>query len=300
MAAVAYKKPPSLEQSFFSKPCPALANDPLLFRKLCWPDRPFYDKQIAVVLSVRDNDETFVPAGNQLGKDYVSGFVLVWFFCTRIPARVVTTSVSGDHLDVLWSEARNFIQTSRYRLPVEVLDADMYQTIDGHRHPISYVKRMVTTEERIEKFQGHHVSTFDLIPHTLFVIDEGSGVPDGYYEKGTTWAKRVLVIGNTWPCENFWKRSCKGDPSKADPGGDIRDPMDPSRFLRRVIRIKGSDSPNVKSGRVRIPGVLTADDYRKFRLRYDPVKASISLDAEFPEDRSVKMFPAEWLKLAEE
>ena len=46
--------------------------DPVEFKKLCWPDVEFYDKQREIIYSVQDNDETIVPAGNMLGKDFVA------------------------------------------------------------------------------------------------------------------------------------------------------------------------------------------------------------------------------------
>lgn len=41
--------------------------DPLKFAKFFWPSVTFYREQRQVIYSVRDNDETFVPAGNMLG-----------------------------------------------------------------------------------------------------------------------------------------------------------------------------------------------------------------------------------------
>lgn len=41
--------------------------DPLRFGKLLWPDVDFYKQQRQIIYSIRDNDETFVPAGNMLG-----------------------------------------------------------------------------------------------------------------------------------------------------------------------------------------------------------------------------------------
>lgn len=42
-------------------------SDPLKFGKALWPHVEFYGKQREVIYSVRDNDATFVPAGNMLG-----------------------------------------------------------------------------------------------------------------------------------------------------------------------------------------------------------------------------------------
>jgi hypothetical protein len=41
--------------------------DPFRMCELFWPEVKFYAKQREVLRSVRDNDETFVVAGNMLG-----------------------------------------------------------------------------------------------------------------------------------------------------------------------------------------------------------------------------------------
>ncbi len=41
--------------------------DPITLAKALWPDVKFYNKQIDIIYSVWNNDETVVPAGNMLG-----------------------------------------------------------------------------------------------------------------------------------------------------------------------------------------------------------------------------------------
>ena len=94
--------------------------DPVEYQVKCWPHVHLYNKQREILYSVMENEETFVPAGNALGKDFVAALCALWFFCTRRPARVVTTSVKYDQLnDVLWGEIRNFIHTSVIQLPIQ-------------------------------------------------------------------------------------------------------------------------------------------------------------------------------------
>lgn len=83
-------------------------------------------------------------------------------------------------------------------------------------------------------------------------------------------------------------------------------------FYRRVIRIRGCDSPNVRLALAQIaagreptheqvvPGVLS---YAEFLKRSDPNlfdehERSVVLNAEFYEGKSVRLFPMEWLDLA--
>lgn len=183
----------------------AMLRDPVVFKDALWPDIHFYDKQWEIVHSVDHNDETYVPAGNQLGKDFVAGFIVVRFFLIHQPVRVVTTSVKDDHLRVLWGEIGRFINTSRVPLraerggPLIVNHRELRKVYGGARCPISYTIGMVS--ENPEGLAGHHAA------NTLLVLDEASGVPEQAYDQGRTWAKRVLAISNCNECQNFFRRN---------------------------------------------------------------------------------------------
>lgn len=190
---------------------PDFANDPLAFKALLWPDVDFYGKQVEAIESVRDNPETFIVAGNMLGKDFLAGFVCLWFFLTRHPVRVVTTSVKDDHLRVLWGEIGRYLDTARHPLrskdggPLVVNHREIkkvYPLDSGQTCKISYMIGMVS--EKGEGMAGHHAA------HTLLVVDEASGVDDLVYTQGDTWATRKLVFGNPNPCVNFFKKYVKG------------------------------------------------------------------------------------------
>lgn len=178
--------------------------DPLRFADELWPHVAFYREQRAIIYSVVNNDETFVPAGNMLGKDFVAAFVALWFFLAHREARVITTSVKDDHLRVLWGEIGRFLQTARYPLdaqrggPLVVGHRDIRKVLNGKECKISYLRGMVS--ERGEGMAGHHAAD------TLLVIDEASGVSDVVYTQGDTWAKRKLVIGNPNDCQNFFRK----------------------------------------------------------------------------------------------
>lgn len=294
-----------------------IPHDPIVFQKDLWPDVSFYGKQREVIYSVMNNDETIVPAGNMLGKDFVAGFIVLWFFLTRSPCRIVTTSATKTHLIVLWGELLNFIRTSRVPLdiarggPLIINQKALYKVDNqGQKIELSYVLGMVADDDNLGAMQGHHIAqTGDGVPRTLFVADECSSVPQGYYDMATPWANRILGIGNPWPCNNFFKHAVLGRPGSDDKGGDILS-IDKKYYYRKVIQIKAMDSPNVRlafaqkkngkipTGEIIIPGVKPYNDYIKHRQLWDDVKQSVSLDAEFYEGFSVMLYPKEWLELA--
>lgn len=222
-------------------------DDPVAFCKVMWPNEHLYDKQREVMESVRDNDETHCVGCNMSGKDFAAGKIALWFFLTRTPCRVVTTSVDGTQLEgVLWGEIRNAIQTAAVSMDstkggpllinhlhlrkmlrgngyVNMTRADKKSAVHGPQVcGISYCIGRVAAKG--EGMLGHHVAEIgDGIPRTLFIADEASGVDDVSYERAGTWARRILAIGNAYQPAggtNFFKKAVEaGDllapPSKA-------------------------------------------------------------------------------------
>jgi len=284
--------------------------DPLRLAEVLWPDVCFYSKQRDIIYSVRDDKETVVHAGNMLGKDFVAAFIVLWFFLSRTPCRIVTTSVDGHQLEgVLWGEMRRFIQNSRYPLdyrrsgPLVINHLHLRKIVNGEQDGLSYAIGRVAAKG--EGLQGHHIAkTGDGIPRTLFVGDEASALDDADYNAADTWADRKLIIGNPLPCNNFFRLKVREGTQAVVGNGHLR---------QNVIRIRAEDSPNVQRGlaeaaagaanpgrRMLIPGVLGYEDYVNRRATWDAVRQCIGLDGLFYEGAEVLMFPPDWLNKAEE
>jgi hypothetical protein len=357
----------------------SLPVDPIDFAAVLWPNITFYDRQREIIYSVVHNDETFVPAGHMLGKDFVAAFVALWFFLSRVPCRVVTTSADYPQLEaVLWGEIRRFVQTAAFPLeapagPLVVNHLHIRRVVNGTMDGLSYLVGRVSAKG--EGMQGHHIAEIgDRIPRTLWIADEASGVDDLGYKAADTWARRKLVIGNPYPCTNFFRTGVKGGDLYAKHGskrtdgsvrdmGEGRDASDvrilgetyggvsgdegksterhvsgssgrdggngssaashssagtggsgisPPRCYRRVIKITGEDSPNVKAGllyrrygrdplgEILIPGVLPWDDYLKRLETWDPVRICVGIKAEFWEGADALLYPPQWLNRAED
>lgn len=194
--------------------------DPIQFAKLLWPNIYFYDKQREAIYSSIFNDQTYCVAGHQLGKDFLAGFVALYTFLVNKEVRIVTTSVKDDHLRVLWGEIGRFIETARTDTPFGPLRSkDGGPLIVKHRElrklvrdqnrivecKISYALGMVS--EKGEGMAGHHAA------NTLLIIDEASGVDPEVLNRASSWAKRVLVVGNPYggPTTWFYKVVKAGD-----------------------------------------------------------------------------------------
>lgn len=84
----------------------------------------------------------------------------------------------------------------------------------------------------------------------------------------------------------------------------------PQDYLRRIIRIRATDSPNVRIGLAEvaagmppsdrtIPGVLSYQEYEYRRRVWDPVRQTIGLDGEFYQGSILLLYPPHWIDDAE-
>lgn len=287
---------------FSSEEARSLLKDPIKFKKICWPHITFYDKQLEIVYSLRDNDETIVPAGNMLGKDFISAFCALWFFLSRSPCKVLTTSVDYTQLkSVLWGEIRRFTQTSAVTLPILENDLLIRQVINGQIEPRSFLIGRVA--DRGEGMLGQHLERGpNNEASTLALFDEASAIDNDNKEATETWSHKSLVIGNCYPCTNFFYSGVRGGRSVSKDG---------ARVYKNIIKIKGEDSPNVKLGLKEveaglppshtqlIPGVLSYAEYMKRRETWPEIRQCIGLDAEFYEGAEFKLCPTQWMDRAE-
>lgn len=293
--------------------------NPIAFCKRFWPHIDLYTPQREIFYSLRDNRITVVPAGNMLGKDFVAGLAVLHFFLTRKPCRILTTSAKDDHLRVLWGEIHRFINESVIPIdstrggPIHILGRELRKIDPANRETLAlnYVIGQVANPQNEAALQGHHDPIRDpLIPRTLFVGDEASSLADMYYTMCSTWATRMLIIGNTWDCRNFFYKAIEGDPENNDPGGDLKNEIGKG-YYRKVIRIKAEDSPNVQfaksqeekglpvTGEMILPGVLPYDEYLTRRKYWEKPRQCVSLDAEFYKGVENLLFPPDWLDIAQ-
>lgn len=178
-----------------------------------WPKDVVYAKQREIVQSVEDDDETYVTAGNKLGKDWIAAKICVVNFLRclklKIRCRIVTHSVAEHHLKVLWAEIANCIRSCSVPLlerdggPLVINHMDVRRADERDaKNPDSYLVGRVS--DKGEGLAGHHAE------YTLFVGDESSGLEDVAYEMSQGWAHRKLLFGNPNQCTNFWRRGIKG------------------------------------------------------------------------------------------
>jgi len=278
-----------------------LQNDPLAFIHLCWPDDVIYDKQAEILHSVAANKATWVHAAAEVGKDWAAARTILWFYCTRFPAKVVATSSTEKQLkNVLWGEIDRAVRTSvvPLGLSMKYLEIEL-EDGEGGTFRDHWVRLMVALH--VESFQGVHLPTTG-IPRVLFVMDECSSLRDEFYRAAESQAHRILSIGNPLRAQGLYARECKA-------GDEVN--LFGNGLSRKVIHIDGDDSPNVKAGKryvaakargrppVLIPGILSYEDYMHREAKWDAYNRAVRLHGRFYEGDDRQMFPAAWLDAAE-
>ena len=170
-------------------------DDPIQTFGALWPQYKLWYKQAEIIRSVWENRETFVYAGNELGKDFTAGAIIVMTFLMFDECRIVATSVSDRQLAVLWGETQRFIYDSAVPLTVDeggfwvVNHHHVYKYRKGKVDTISYIKFMVAGKG--ETLEGHHANDM-----TLAVIDEACHDSETDVLTNEGWKRFSSLTGN--------------------------------------------------------------------------------------------------------
>jgi hypothetical protein len=240
-----------------------------------WPRVRLAGYQQDILYSLWDTPETVITAGNELGKDFVVALGIWLFAVTRHPWRVIVTSANERHLKVLWGELGKLKNSCAEPLdhrdggPFKMDSEKIVRVVGGRTCPVSYVMQMVAGPDSLDAMAGHHVpevgpgAGFDCcgeyldwaMPRTLFVGDEASSINDEYVTRSSGWRKRMLLFGNPWTCDNYFRQAVEGRPGTDDPGGDmVRD----TARNREWVRLYGSPSSRSPTSSAANPGASSA------------------------------------------
>ena len=272
------------------------ANDPVGFVEQGLGEQ-IWSRQRDVLLSLRDNRRTAVPAGHSVGKSHLAARAVAWWVSVHPPgtARVVTTATTFRQVkNILWPQIRSVVV--KHGLPGEVLLTEWkigQETVADGFSPSDHNEAAV---------QGIHAE------HLLIVVDEAGGISntignalEALMTGGHT---RLLLIGN--PATNrvgsWFERACSSDLYNVIPipvfdtpnfTGEVTGPWARSlvdqAWVDEVVQTFGEESPFVQA-RVyaRFPrsvdnAVIPADWIDDAKLR-DPVQGRIRLGVDVAAD----------------
>ena len=191
-----------------------------------------WEKQEEVLTALTTHRRVAVKAGNGLGKGFCAAVAVLWFMYVHEDAAIAlsTAPTFRQVRHILWRQLHRL-----YRPAAKVLGGKMLDT----RWELSdECYAMGLSADSADQFQGFHS------PNMFIVVDEAEGVSDEIFEAiesvMTSADPLLLLIGNPTTMTGAFRRAFYEE-----------------RQLYRTITISALDSPNVRAGRVVIPGLTT-------------------------------------------
>lgn len=205
----------------------------------------FWEKQDEIVDSIKKHRKTTVRSCNSAGKTFSIARIALWFLFAYPPAVVIDTAPTDRQVrNQFWREFRRAHNSSKYPLGGKLLKTQY--NIDEDWFAIGFSTK--DGEDGMEKFQGWHGE------HILIIVDEASGVSSSVFQaiEGAMAGGamvRLVFIGN--PTRNT---------------GEFADSFKDPAFNK--IHISALNSPNVKAGKLLIPGLASLEWVEEMRKKY--------------------------------
>lgn len=229
-----------------------------------------WDKQKEIALSVRDNRFTAVRSCHDSGKSFVSARIALWFLLTNRDSVVVTTAPSWTQVkEILWREIASAYGSIEdvnfwFRFRSELTTTKLDISPDWFAIGVA-TKKEGEASQVAERMLGYHAKSGKI----LVIVDEASGLRFEIWGaiEGlmTSEGSRLLAIGNPYRLTGGFANLFK------------------QKGVNR-IHIKASDIPNIREGRIIIPGLMSPEYPKEMEEKY--TKNSdvyrVKVDGEFP------------------
>ncbi len=231
--------------------------DPRFFMKEVLGATP-YDKQIEMMEAVRDNRRVSVVGCNGSGKDWTTARIVLWWMCTRYPAKAIVTGPTYRQVDeIVFNEIRNAYKNSRVPFKGRVFRTPRYQFDEQH-----FALGFSSDDEF--NLQGFHS------PNLLVVITEAHAVSRSDINSMRRLnPKCIIMTGNAFVSS-----------------GEFYDSHHSRRDIWKPISISAYDLPNIQQNKTVISGMMSMEDVEERRQEWgeDSALYKGSVLGEFVED----------------
>lgn len=192
--------------------------------------------QVEIMLAVLDHERVSVAACYASGKTFTAACLVLWWIYTRRPAMVITTAPTGRQVKtLLWRDIRKLHKRAKVRLAGRILQTALHIAEDWWG--------MGFASDAPNSVAGLHEAE-----NVLFIEDEAAGmeahVVEGFEGITASEGSRHLKIGNPI----------------CDKGPFLDSHVHPEESQRWCkLSIDAEDTPNVRAGRVVVPGLITRE-----------------------------------------
>ncbi len=306
------------ERSALAWPSERYRTDPVAFFRDVLGVEP-WSRQTEVLEAVRDFDRVACKAGRRVSKSHTVAGIALWWFCAWPGARVVLSSTTARQVDqILWRElsmmranAGRCVKCLAAMVELERGGMTRIQVeqriprpcphsalIDGDLAMIARTGLRTEDFREVKGFTARQAEAMQGIAgsHLLFIIDEASGVPQAIFDAisgNRAGGGKVLLFGN--PTQNkgefFDAFHSKSLDSKSNEGVGYK-----------CITISSEESPNVKSGKLIIPGLATREYIREREIEWgrDSAQFKIHVLGEFAIAEEGRIFSVHAIQESEE
>lgn len=206
---------------------------------------PLWSGQLQILSGIASHKKVVVGSGHALGKDYIAGFIAIWFLYFFGPCKVVLTAPSERQVkSIMWAELTRHYNS----LKVEKL-GDM-KSLRLTINEGWFVEGFTTKEANQQqgKFQGYHA------PNVLVIVSEAQAVDNIIYDQieglMTSENSRLLLIGNPITTSGRYIQ-------------ELNNTTD-----NHVIHLSCLDNPNYIERKEVIPGLASFDWVEDKRKRW--------------------------------
>ncbi len=253
-----------------------LRENPIDFFKAAWPDVYLWDKLEDICIQIVKNRRVIVPSGHGIGKTWLLARIALWFLFSFYPSKVITSAPTWSQVELLlWSEIKNAYHSSQFKLGGRILETQLKVEDDWFAIGISTRGKAKEREFGTPKFQGFHSENL------LVLLDEGPGIEPEIWTSVETLItgsnNKIVAIGNpTSPSGKFYD-ACKSP-------------------LWHKIEISSFDHPNIKTGKIIIPGAVTKEWIEERRKEWgeDSPLWQAKVLGQFPDEGDDTLIPLSW------
>lgn len=250
-----------------------LARDPVYFCNNVLGVYP-YAKQLEMIESVRDHEQTTVVGANAVGKDWMVGRIICWWQATHYPAKTIITGPTARQVaDIVWREARSAFYNSKTLLGGRMLPTESRWEVSDEHFALGF------STDKPWNLTGFHS------PNLLVVVTEAHNFSDiNIVSLKRLLPTRLLLTGNPFSTD-----------------GEFYASHHDKRHLYNAIKISAYDTPNVINGTEELPGVVNLRDIEKMKADWgenSPIyRATVHSEFVATEDG---LIPLAWLMRAKE
>jgi phage terminase large subunit len=255
-------------------PNPRWENDPVAFVREVLLDEPT-EQQIEFLEAVRDHSHIAFRSGHKVGKSRTLAWIALWWFCTRVNARVrMTSTIESQVEDILWREIRVILSSRERRARAAGVQFYPLDCVPAQKSDTGLVApdfREMKGFSARDPEGAAGISSENI----LYICDEASGITDALFqafEGNLAGGGKIVLTSNPTRCNGKFFE-CFKPKNEVSNGG-----------LWKTLHAKSTDTPNARSGRVLIPGMATAGwiEARAVEWGVDSEDFKVRVLGEFP------------------